>query len=145
MSETPTPYFSQEHFQLVNAKPYRITVGVPRDDRVTQRSLLPRWRELEQLTLIARANIGLMFKILELFGSLPSAADGGSILESPTKNVAKHDVKAENTDDNMRVAGVGDAAALPQEFPKIHINSGRSSGIHIWKKIMNEVEDIERM
>jgi superfamily I DNA/RNA helicase len=134
--------------------PYRIKVGVPRDDRVTQRSLLPQWRELEQLTLIARANIGLMFKILELFGSLPSEADA-SKPESPTnvkldpeskRNVDKHeswsDVKAENADIHMSVTGVGDSAALPQEFPKIHINSGRSSGIHIWKKIMNEVEVI---
>jgi hypothetical protein len=135
--------------------PYRIKVGVPRDDRVTQRSLLPQWRELGQLTLIARANIGLMFKILELFGSLPSAADGGSKPESLTNvkpdpesntNFVKHksrsDVKAKKTSDHMLVKSDGDSAALPQEFPKIHINSGRSSGIHIWKKIMNEVEAI---
>lgn len=81
--------------------PYRIKVGVPRDDRVTQRSLLPQWRELGQLTLIARANINLMFKILELFGT-----------------------------------------ASPQEFPKIHINGGNSSGIHRWKEVMSQVEVI---
>jgi superfamily I DNA/RNA helicase len=133
-------------------RPYRIKVGIPREDQVTQRSLLPQWRELEQLTLIAFANISLMFKILEVFGPLADA-DGGPKPESPTnakdpesnRNVKQEswsDVDAENADDDRRVTGVGEPADFPQEFPKIHINGGSSSGVHTWKKIMNLVEVI---
>jgi superfamily I DNA/RNA helicase len=137
--------------RVKNWNPYRIKVGIPREDRVTRRCLLPKWRELDQLTLIARGNLTLMFKSLELFGPLADA-DGGPKTQSPTNvkhdpesntNVVKHEIRSDvKADDHMRVTGVGDSAALPQEFPKIHINSGSSSGIHTFRKIMSQVEVI---
>jgi superfamily I DNA/RNA helicase len=134
-----------------NWRPYRIRVGVPREDRVTQRSLLPRWRELDQLTLIARANITLMFEIFELL-SPPTDADAGpkpeptiDVKHDPDRNkfFVKHEswsaVDAKNADDDRGVMGVGESNDFPREFPKIHINGGESSGIHTWKKIMGQV------
>jgi hypothetical protein len=128
------------------------SVGIPREDRVTQRSLLPQWRELDQLALIARANITLMFEIFELFGPLTDA-DAGMKPESTIdvkhdpenkKNIVKHEgssaVDVENADDDRGVMGVGESTDFPQEFPKIHINGRESSGIHTyWKKIMGQV------
>jgi superfamily I DNA/RNA helicase len=137
--------------RVKNWNPYRIKVGIPREDRVTQRCLLSQWRELDQLTLIARGNLTLMFKTLELFGPLADA-DGRPKTQSPTdvkddpessKNIVKHESRSNaKADDHMRVTGVGDSAALPQEYPKIHINSGSSSGIHKFKKVLSQVEAI---
>jgi superfamily I DNA/RNA helicase len=140
--------FSKEYSaQTKTWHPYRIRVGIPREDRVTQRTLLAQWRELEQLTLIAPSNIGLMFKILELLDGGPKPESSTNVKHDPesNKNVVKHeswsDVDAENTDGDRRETG-GESADFLLEFPKIHINGGSSSGIHTWKKVMDQVEKI---
>jgi superfamily I DNA/RNA helicase len=138
-------------------RPYRVRVGAPREDRITRHSLLPQWRELEQLTLIARTNVALMFEILGLFGPLtgvdsePKSLSPAKAKDGPEndKNDGKYgswsDVDVESADDDGTLtAGEEPAEActlhFPQEFPKIHINGGSSSGIHKWKEVMNQVE-----
>jgi hypothetical protein len=49
-------------------------------------------------------------------------------------------VDAENADGDSRETGIGESADFLQGFPKIHINSGESSGIHKWEEIMSQAE-----
>jgi hypothetical protein len=143
--------------------PYRIETGAPKTDIVTGASLLPRWRELGKLTLIAYANTTLMVSVLGLFRPLADnekdidkdegSAEGNGI--EPNKELVGNEderpADGDDTDDEYdpadennvdEEAPPSDNQDFPDHFPKIHINSGSASGIKTWKQIMNQVGEV---
>jgi len=98
------------------------TVRAEREDGyVTTDNLLSEWKKLDQITLIARGNVTLLFELLPLL-----RFDRNKDALHPNVDV---------------VASDPSSVASHFDFPKVHINGkGELSGGKKWRSALNEIE-----
>jgi hypothetical protein len=95
-----------------------------------------------------------MANVLGLFGALsgqdpPADQNAASAAGSPltSQQFASGDDKEDEYDmtderDTEDAEPPPDNQDFSEEFPKIHVNGGRGSGINTWKRIMNQVDEV---